>query len=83
MPDGVVQWFDAATGEAAIVRAGKVLRAAVAELEPVARHPGVRVHFDIRRDHGVERAVEVTLRPGTRVSHQHRRFSTLERGAPS
>ena len=77
MPDGVVQWFDAATGDVAIVRAGKVFRSTAAELEPVARHPGVRVHFDIRREHGVERAVAVTLRPGTRVSHQHRRFGTL------
>jgi hypothetical protein len=77
MPDGVVQWFDPASGDAAIVRGGKVFRAAASDLEPVARHPGVRVHFDIHRDDGVERAVDVTLRPGTRVSHRHRRFSTL------
>ena len=77
MPDGVVQWFDAATGDAAIVRGGRVFSSTAAELEPVARQPGARVHFDIRRDHGVERAVDVTLRPGTRVSHQHRRFGTL------
>ena len=77
MPDGVVQWFDAATAEAAIVRGGKVFRASAAELEPVARHPGARVHFDIRRDHGVERAVDVIWRPGTRGSHQHRRLGTL------
>jgi ribosome-associated translation inhibitor RaiA len=67
MPDGVVQWFDPASGDAAIVRGGKVFRAAATDLEPVARHPGVRVHFDIHRDHGVDRAVGVTLRPGTRV----------------
>ena len=78
MPDGVVQWFDAATAEAAIVRGGKLFRASAEDLEPVARHPGARVHFDIHRDHGVERAVDVTLRPGTRVSHQHRHFGTLE-----
>ena len=38
MPDGVVQWFDPATAEAAIVRGGRVFRATAAELEPVARH---------------------------------------------
>lgn len=77
MPDGVVQWFDAAAGEAAVVKAGRMFRAASGELEPVARHPGARVHFDIRRDHGVDRAVRVTLRPGTRVSHRQHRFGGL------
>ncbi len=67
MPDGVVQWFDQATGDAAIVRGGQVYRSSRAELETVARHPGARVHFDIRRDHGVQRAVEVTLRSGRRA----------------
>lgn len=77
MPDGVVQWFDPATGDAAVVRGGRVYSAVAADLEPVARHAGARVHFDIRRDHGTERAVDVTLRPGTRVSHRQGRFGTL------
>ena len=77
MPDGVVQWFDAKIGEAAVVRNGKVFPAAASEMEPVARHPGAHVHFDIRRDHGVEWAVDVTLRHGTRVSHHQQRFGTL------
>jgi hypothetical protein len=77
MPEGVVQWFDPATGEAAIVRGGHVFRAAVADIQSVARHPGARVHFDIHRDGGAERAVDVTLRPGTRTSHGQRGFGTL------
>lgn len=77
MPDGVVQWFDRATGEAAVIRGKHVFRASAAELEPVARRAGARVHFDIRRDHGVERAVDVTLRQGTRVSHHQHSFGTL------
>lgn len=77
MPDGVVQWVDPTDGAASIVRGGRVYAAAQAELEPVARHPGARVHFDIRREGGVERAVDVTLRRGTRVSHHQRRYGPL------
>jgi hypothetical protein len=77
MPDGVVQWFDPATGDAAVVRGGRVYAARVADLEPVARHPGAHVHFDVRREEGAERAVDVTLRFGTRVSHHQGRFGTL------
>ena len=77
MPDGVVQWFDPASGRASIVRGGHVYAAATADLEPVARHPGAHVRFDIRRDHGAESAVDVRLRAGTRVSHHQRRYGTL------
>ncbi len=77
MPDGVIQWFDPTTGEAAIVRGGRVFSATTAEVESTARHAGAHVHFDIRRDRGAERAVDVTLRPGTRTSHHHRRYGTL------
>jgi len=77
VPDGVVQWFDAGTGDAAIVRGGHVFRAAGAEVEPAARRAGARVHFDIRRDEGVEAAVAVRLRRGTRVSPRQGRFGTL------
>jgi ribosome-associated translation inhibitor RaiA len=77
MPEGVVQWFDAAAGEATVVKAGRVYRAAVRDLDPEARSPGARVHFDIHRDAGVERAVRVTLREGTRVSRGQHRFGDL------
>jgi hypothetical protein len=77
MPDGVVQWFDPASGRASIVRGGHVYAAETADLEPVARHPGARVHFDIRRDHGAERAVDVRSRAGTRGSRHRRRYGTL------
>ena len=77
MPDGVVQWFDPATGEAAVVRAGRVYRAEARAVESRARHPGARVHFDIERDRGADRAVLVRLRPGSRVSNRHRRVGDL------
>ena len=77
MPDGLLQWFDATSGEAAIVRGNHVFRARAADVESVARHAGARVHFDVQRDQGVDRAVKVTLRRGTRVSHHQTRFGTL------
>ncbi len=78
MPDGVIQWFDAETGEGVVVRSGRRFRAFAADVEPVARQPGARVHFDVRREKGVERAVEVRLRSGTRVSSHQHRFGTLK-----
>lgn len=74
MPDGIVQWLDAAAGEAAVVRAGRVYRAEARELEPVARHPGARVHFDIHRARGVDRSTGgcVTVVPAAGHSHRER-----------
>jgi cold shock CspA family protein len=77
MPDGVVQWYEQKSGEGAVVRGGQVFRVHVADVEPAARHAGARVHFDIRREHGAERAVEIHLQQGTRTGHRHRRFGTL------
>lgn len=77
MPDGVMMWFDPRTGEGEVVRAGRLFAARVADIDPAARRAGARVHFDIRRDNGADRAVSVELREGTRVSHHQRRFGTL------
>jgi hypothetical protein len=77
MPDGVLQWIDLVDGRGVVVRGGHVYATASPDIEPVARHAGARVHFDIRRDDGGERAVDVRLRPGTRVSHHQRRYGTL------
>lgn len=77
MPDGVLMWFDEKAGEGAVASAGHVYVARKTDVEPRARHAGVRVHFDIARDDGVERALEVVLRAGTRTGHRHSRFGTL------
>lgn len=77
MPDGVLQWYDEKSGEGTIVRGGQRFSVHVADMDPTARYPGARVHFDIRREHGAERAVEVHLRQGTRVGRGHGRFGTL------
>lgn len=67
MPDGLVQWYDAVTGEAAVVKAGRVFRIPETELDPAARYAGAPVHFDVRHDHGVEHAVGAKLRSRTAV----------------
>ncbi len=74
MPDGVVKWFDPKTGDAMIARGAKLYPTKAAEMERHARVPGARVHFDIVRERGAERAVNVVLRAGTRVSPRQGRF---------
>lgn len=76
MPDGVVQWFDTSTGEGRIVRGGRHYAVRAEDMDPKARVPGARVHFDCRRG-DADRAVDVTLRAGSRVDWHHRRFGDL------
>ena len=77
MPDGVMLWFDPAAGEGVVVRGGRRYPVRSGDVEPDARAPGARVHFDVARHDGVRRAVAVTLREGTRVSHRQGRFGDL------
>lgn len=77
MPDGVLQWYDERSGVGAVVRAGRTYLARAADVETAARRAGARVHFDVARDDGVERAVEVVLRPGDRAGDHHARTGTL------
>ena len=77
MPRGIVQWFDRATGDAAVVRGRRVFPVAAKDVESRARHAGARVHFDISRSDGVERAVDVTLVAGTRTSPRQHRVGSL------
>jgi ribosome-associated translation inhibitor RaiA len=77
MPDGVIKWVDSKSGEAVVMRGGRMFPTRVKDIESVARRSGARVHFDIHRERGVDRAVDVRLRAGTHVSHHHRRFGTL------
>ncbi len=74
MPEGVVKWFDPKTGDAMIARGSKLFPTTTAEMERHARTPGARVHFDVVREGGAERAVNVVLREGTRVSPRQGRF---------
>lgn len=77
MPTGMVKWIDPRTGDGCIKRFGHEYPVRVEDVEPAARVPRARVHFDIKRDHGVKCAVSVTLRQGKRVSHRRHRFGDL------
>lgn len=73
MPTGVVMWFDDVTGEGRLRRNGREYPVNSSDIEPAARVPLARVHFDIKRQQGIQRAVNVTLRRGRRMApHQHR-----------
>ena len=77
MPDGRLQRIDAAKETAHIVRRGREFIASLSDVEPRARVPGARVHFDISRRDGQERATRVSLASGTRTNRGQRRFGDL------
>ena len=77
MPDGVMQWFDPATGGGAVVRKGRIFSTVAAEVEAGARRAGAHVHFHIRDEAGAQRAVNVRLRRDARGARHHRRASSL------
>ena len=71
MPEGVVQWFDPGSGEGRIAKSGRIYAVAATAMEPAARVPGCRVHFDIdRKRPGV--ASNVTALRGHRSDRHHR-----------
>lgn len=77
MPDGLMQWYDRRRGEGRVVRNNREYPVGAADVEPHARVPGARVHFDVKRLEGVAVAVDVRLRAGTRVSRRQRRFGDM------
>ncbi len=77
MPDGRVQWIDTTNEVVHIVRGGHKFVAPMTEVDSDARHPGVRVHFDIDRSDGIDAAASVRLREGTRSNRRQRRFGDL------
>ncbi len=77
MPDGHVQRIDQQRGEVYVVRNGRRLVAPLNEVEPAARVPGARVHFDLDRESGTDGAARVRLVSGTRTNKRHRRFGDL------
>jgi RNA polymerase-binding transcription factor DksA/ribosome-associated translation inhibitor RaiA len=77
MPDGLLQWYDERRGEGRVVRGGRRYAVRAEDMEPRARVPGARVHFDVTRQGGVAFATNVSLRRGTRVSRRQRRFGDM------
>jgi cold shock CspA family protein len=78
MPSGRVKWFDDKSGEGRISHGTREIPVRRADIETPARAPGARVHFDVTREEGVERAVNVELRQGTRVSRHQHHFGDLK-----
>ncbi len=76
MPDGVMEWFDPATGTGRIARDGRRYVADVVDVEPPARVSGARVHFDID-GHRPGEAVNVSSRRGGRSRPRHHRVGSL------
>ncbi|HSJ46286.1 MAG TPA: nuclear transport factor 2 family protein [Euzebyales bacterium] len=77
MPNGVMLWFDAGSGDGRIEASGRQYPAHEYDVEPRARTAGARVHFDVERVKGVPVAVRVTAVPGTRTTTRQRRYGDL------
>jgi cold shock CspA family protein len=77
MPTGRVSWFDAKHGVGRVVASGREYPVAAADMETGARGAGARVRFDVARQGGVDRAVDVRRIPGTRTVPRQRRFQDL------
>ena len=77
MPVGAIKWYDASAGEGVVLHGRREVPFRVADVERAARVAGARVHFDVEREAGGERAVRIRLRRGTRVSPSQHRFGDL------
>lgn len=77
MPNGRVSWFDSKQGLGGIVASGREYPVAAIDMEKGARATSARVHFDIKRQDGLDRAVNVRHIPGTRSVPGQRRFQDL------
>jgi cold shock CspA family protein len=81
MARGRVRWFDPKAGEGGIVQQrGGELPVRASDIEARARIARAVVQFDIEREAGMRRAVNVRLQPGTRVSRHERRYAETAGG---
>lgn len=81
MARGRVKWFDPKSGDGGIVQQrGGELPVRASDIEPKARVARAVVQFDIEREAGMRRAVNVRLHPGTRVSRHERRYAEISAG---
>jgi hypothetical protein len=77
MPTGRLKWFDPTTEQGRVTRYGKEYPILPGEAERDARAKRAPVHFDVRRRDGIDWAVHVRLRRGTRVGRLQHRFGDL------
>jgi cold shock CspA family protein len=74
MPSGELVWFDANIGRGRIEDSSGKYVCREEDMAPDARVQGAFVEFDVERDSPHDRAVNVTLRAGTRNDPNQRRF---------
>jgi cold shock CspA family protein len=77
VPTGRVSWFDPKQGVGRVVASGREYPVVAADMETRARATSARVHFDVKRHDGFDRAVNVRRIPGTRSVPRQRRFQDL------
>lgn len=74
MPNGTVTRYNDTQGAGFITTSSGGFSVRADDMEPKARFEGAIVDFDVERDEPHDRAVNVTLREGTRHDSAQRRF---------
>lgn len=74
MPLGTVTWYDHNIGRGRIEDSSGKYAVEADDMAPDARVEGARVDFEVERAEKTDRAVNVTLRSGTRNDPKQRRF---------
>ncbi|HVM19599.1 MAG TPA: cold shock domain-containing protein [Egibacteraceae bacterium] len=74
MPTGRVTRFNDSAGAGYIETSSGGFSVSAEDMEARTQFEGAHVEFDVQREEGRDRAVNVTLREGTRHMHTQRRF---------
>ncbi len=74
MPQGEVTQFNSSAGAGFIKTQTGGFTVSADDMDPETQFEGANVEFDVQREEGRDRAVNVTLREGTRHSKTQRRF---------
>lgn len=74
MPDGTVTRYNDSAGAGFIKTSTGNFSVAADDMEPKARFEGANVEFDVAHDDPHDRAINVTLREGTRHDTGQSRF---------
>jgi cold shock CspA family protein len=74
MPEGKLVWFDTNIGRGRIEDSTGKYTVRADDMADQAKVEGAFVHFDVERDEPHDRAVNVTLREGTRNDPNQHRF---------
>lgn len=74
MPTGKVTRYNDSAGAGYIETSSGGFAVSADDMEPTTQFEGAHVTFDVAREEGRDRAVNVTLREGTRHMHTQRRF---------